>query len=89
MRAGLLGPPHSGTGRADWNGCLLAMAQLAFGIRVVDVVDQLRTFNDLSVPSKEAIAALEPVPPFFYFCEGKNTKVLGSYSKVSRKAQCD
>lgn len=83
-----LGTPHSGTREADWNEAVVAISDLAFGVRSKDIVDKLRAFNDTSVASKEAFAALNPPPPYFCFSEGKKTKVLGSLRIVCNARSC-
>lgn len=77
-----LSSPHSGTSAADWNGPLLTIAELAFGVRHRDIVNKLKPFNDERVASKELFARFASGSPFYCLCEGSRTAVLGTYQQV-------
>lgn len=78
-----LSTPHYGTSDGDWNGLLLGLSELAFGVRGKAMVGPLSSFNDDGVASKENWENLEPMPPFYCFCEKNATLVLGRMREVN------
>src|SRR6266487_488021 len=78
------GTPHSGTSDADWNKCLVDIAELTFGVRSNTIVDILRPFNRSSIESQDAFANMRIIPPFFCLCESKKPKVGGTLRYISR-----
>ena len=77
-----LSTPHSGTTEADWNQFLLSLSEITLGVRAHAIVDQLSSFNALSVDSTEEFAAMIRMPPFYCFCEGQSTSVGGKERHV-------
>jgi hypothetical protein len=83
-RCGLLflGTPHSGSGSADWNKFLVALAVTVADVRQ-DTIDLLKSFNSTSVWDKKDFEDLDSQPPVKCFAEGRKTIVKGTEQYVS------
>ena len=78
-----LSTPHSGTTQADWNDFLLSVSELMIGVRSLEIVGQLQSFNPASVDNADAFSAMERAPPMYCLVEGEKTKVAGKARTVS------
>ncbi|KAL8989972.1 MAG: hypothetical protein Q9169_008238 [Polycauliona sp. 2 TL-2023] len=81
-----LSTPHSGSQEADWSQFLLDLSEMTLGVRSHAIVDNLRSFNPLSVDSEEAFSAMPKIPPFHCFCEGNKTSIAGKYRQIVTQA---
>lgn len=76
-----LATPHTGSGAADWNDFLVAVANTVAGVRP-EIVNILKSFNTYSVWDKKAFFDLNPQPPFRCFAEARKMVVRSTRKHV-------